>query len=72
VRRLGGVHKHPLPSNAVHACVFLKSASRLQNGRPAEVAAGLLESEAGWTALVILECETRDPQRLAALAASIK
>ena len=27
---------------------------------------------AGWTALVIWECETRDPQRLAALAASIK
>ncbi len=33
----------------------------------------LVELEAaGWTALVIWECETRDPQRLATLAALIQ
>ena len=47
--------------------------NRKLDGNVARDARHLVElAAAGWTALVIWECETRDPQRLAALAARIK
>lgn len=66
-------HQHPSCSAARMPKSRLDFWGPKLAGNVARDARQLIElATAGWTALVIWECETRDPQCLAALAASIK
>lgn len=65
-------HQHPGCRAAARPNSRSDYWNRKLDGNVARDARHLVElTAAGWRTLVIWECETRDPQRLAALAASI-
>ena len=66
-------HQHPGCEAAARPKSRPDYWNRKLDGNVARDARHLAElAAAGWTALVVWECETRDPQRLAALAAHIR
>ena len=66
-------HQHPGCQAAARPKSRPDYWNRKLDGNVARDARHLVElAAAGWTALVIWECETRDPLRLAALAAHIR
>ena len=66
-------HQHPGCEAAARPKSRPDYCNRKLDGNVARDARHLAElAAAGWTALVVWECETRDPQRLAALAARIR
>lgn len=66
-------HQHPNCRSSARPKSRPDYWNRKLDGNVARDARHLVElAAAGWTALVIWECETHDPQRLAALASSIR